>query len=192
MAVSPLTAGTVPLAQPAVVGTAPGDLIALHASAAACDGHPMANHGCRGCVSQLVLPLELKQDSSFSGCMLTCRLDYEGLCVWLRRQRMGKTFVPTGSDNVAITGIPTLFMGRQPDARYRCLLTALCCSSEAITCCNCPAWCKCCMAPSVWLPAWEDLSSSACALQTGAIRSGGRIHHHPQIQVIGGSGKHYC
>ena len=112
MAVSPLMAGTVPLfVHPAVLGTAASVLVALHASAAACGG-------CRQFATQLVVPLELKRGSSLSRCILTCRLDYEGLCKHLMRTRMGKTFVPTGSDNVAITGVPTLFIGRQADAKH--------------------------------------------------------------------------
>ena len=44
--------------------------------------------------------------------MLTCRLNYEELCVRLADEFMGNTFVPTSGDNVAITGVPTLFTGR--------------------------------------------------------------------------------
>ena len=62
--------------------------------------------------------------------MLACRLNYEELCNHLEDVRSGNTFVPTGGDNVAITGIPTLFTGRQADAEHHCLLNDFCCSSE--------------------------------------------------------------
>ena len=80
--------------------------------------------------THLVLLLEQEQCFTLSACMLACRLSYEELCAYLEDAQVGNTFVPTSGANVAITGVPTLFTGRQADAEQHCLLTDFCCSSE--------------------------------------------------------------